>query len=115
LVITVVVITVGETDITVGTFVVTVEEEWFVTVVGAWWGGFAVQEGQTQPSTSPRKCMDLKAGPGCPEQVEWTHLLQQLHWIEVSLNLTGADGARIFGIFGRTGAGPGLVDTAAHK
>jgi len=33
--ITVVVITVGETYITVGTLVVTVEEGWFVTVVGA--------------------------------------------------------------------------------
>jgi len=72
-------ITVGEIDITVDTLVVTVEEEWFVTVVGAWWGGFAVQGGQTQPPTSPQ---DLRVGPGRPEQVEWTHFLQRLHWID---------------------------------
>jgi len=30
-----VVITVEETDITVGTYIVTVEEGWFVTVIGA--------------------------------------------------------------------------------
>jgi len=48
-----VVITVEETDIIVGTLVVTVEEGWFVTVVGIWWGGFAVQGGQTKPPTSP--------------------------------------------------------------
>jgi len=34
-VIIVIVITVGETNIIVGTLVVTVEEGWFVTVVGA--------------------------------------------------------------------------------
>jgi len=44
---TVVVITVGERNITVGTLVVTVEVGLFVTVVGAWWGVFAVQGGQT--------------------------------------------------------------------
>jgi len=71
------VITVEKTDITVGTMVVTVEEEWFITVVGAWWGGFALQGGQTQPPRSTREYLDLRAGPGSPVQVEWTHLLQR--------------------------------------
>jgi len=30
-----------------GTLVVTVGERGFVTLVGAWWGGLAVQDGQT--------------------------------------------------------------------
>jgi len=67
-------IIVGEIDVTNGTMVVTVEE-WFITVVGAWWGWFAEQGGQTQPPTSTRENMDLRVGPGSPEQVEWTHLL----------------------------------------
>jgi len=44
-VVTVVDITVLEIDITVDTMVVTVKEGWIVTVVGAWWGRFAVQGG----------------------------------------------------------------------
>jgi len=71
----------GGIDITVGTMVVKVEEG--ITVVGARWGGFAEQGGQTQPPMSPQVNMDLKVGPGSPEQVEWTYLLQGLHWIEV--------------------------------
>jgi len=46
-------------------------------------GGFAVKGGLTQPPTSPREYMDLRAGPGSAEQVELTHLLQRLHWIDV--------------------------------
>jgi len=40
-------------------------------VAGAWWGGFAVavQDRQTQPPTSPQEYMDLRVGPGKPEQV----------------------------------------------
>jgi len=84
-VVTVVDITVGEIDITVGTMVDTVEEGWFIAVVGVWWGGFAEQGKQTQPPTSPRENMDQRV----PEwvqgvrSIEWTHLLQRLHWIEV--------------------------------
>jgi len=33
--------------------------------------------------TSSQKYMDLRAGPDSLEQVEWIHLLQWLHWIEV--------------------------------
>jgi len=33
------------------------------------------QGGQTQPPTSAREYMDLRVGPGSPEQVEWSHLL----------------------------------------
>jgi len=51
-------------------------ERWFVTVVEAWWSGFAVQGGQIQPPMSPREYMDLRAGPGSLEQVGWTHFLQ---------------------------------------
>jgi len=49
-------------------------------VVGAWWSGFAVQDGQSLPLTSPREYMDLKVDP---KQVKRTHLLQWLHWIKV--------------------------------
>jgi len=35
-------ITVGEIGVTDGTMVVTVKG-WFITVVGAWWGGSAVR------------------------------------------------------------------------
>jgi len=97
---TVVDITVGEIGVMGGTMVFTVEgwfitvvgawwggsatmvftvEGWFITVVGAWWGGSAEQGGQTQPPTSPWKNMDLRVGPGSPGQAEWTHLLQWLH------------------------------------
>jgi len=55
-------IIVGEIDITVGTMV--------VTEVGAWWGAFAEQDGQTQPPTSPQENMDLRVGPESPEQVK---------------------------------------------
>jgi len=51
-VIAVVDITLGETDIIVGILVVTVEKGWFVTVVCAWLGEFAVQGGHwTDPTT----------------------------------------------------------------
>jgi len=63
-----VVVTVGEIGITSRTMVVTVEG-WFITVVGAWWSGSAEQGGQIQPPTSPRENMDLRVGPGSPEQV----------------------------------------------
>jgi len=42
--VTVVDITVGEIGVTGGTMVVKVEG-WFMTVVGAWWGGSAEQGG----------------------------------------------------------------------
>jgi len=73
--------TVREIGIKGGLVVVTVEG-WFITVVGAWWGGSAEQGWQIQPPTSPRKNMNLRVGPGNLEQVEWTHLLQQLYWTE---------------------------------
>jgi len=69
-----VVITVGEIGVTGVTVVVTVEG-WYITVVGACWGGSAEQGGQIQPPTSSRENMDLRVGAGSPEQVEWTHLL----------------------------------------
>jgi len=50
-----------------------------ITVVGAWWGGFAEQGRQTQPLVSPQENMDLRVSPESLEQVEWTHLLQRLH------------------------------------
>jgi len=62
-------VTVGEIDVTDGTAVVTVER-WFITVVRAWWGGFAEQGGQTQLPTSPRENMELSVCPGSPEQVK---------------------------------------------
>jgi len=48
--VTMVDITVGKIGITGETMFATVEE-WFITVVGAWWGGSAEQVGQTQPHT----------------------------------------------------------------
>jgi len=44
---------------------------------------YSVPGGQTQTPTSPREYMDLRARPESPEQVEWIHLWQRLHWIEV--------------------------------
>jgi len=67
-------ITVGEISVTGGTMVVTVEG-WFIKMVETWRNGSVEQDGQTQPPTSPRENMDLRVGPGSPEQVEWTHLL----------------------------------------
>jgi len=46
--------------------------------------------------------MDLRVGPGTPEQVEWTHLLQRLLWIEEQTE------QGYMGFVGRTGVGPGL-------
>jgi len=51
---TVVDITVGKIDVTDGTMGVTVEG-WFITVVGAWWGKFAKQGGQTHHPRHPGK------------------------------------------------------------
>jgi len=93
-----VVITVGETNITVGTLVDAVEKRWFVTVVGAWWGGFAVQGGQIQPpQVTPEihgpQSGSTKSGAGGVDPPLTAAALDR------SLpNLIGADGARIFGI-----------------
>jgi len=94
-----VVITVG------GTLVVTVREGDCVTVVGAWWGALSVQSGQTQP---PLENMDFIAGPGSPEQVEWIYLLQRLHCIDVTPNLTEQAEHENLDFIGRTGSGPRL-------
>jgi len=51
--------------ITMGETVGMLEVE-FVTVSVAWWGGFAVHGGQTQPPTLSREYMDLSVGPGSP-------------------------------------------------
>jgi len=81
-VVTVVDITMGEIGVTGGTMVVTVEG-WFITVFGVWWGRSAKQGGQIQPPMLLRENMGLRVGPGNLEKVEWTHLLQRLHWTEV--------------------------------
>jgi len=47
-------------------------------------------------------------GPGSPEQVEWTHLLQRLHWTEVRPTSREQTEQEYMGFVGRTGAGPGL-------
>jgi len=101
-VVTVIDITVEEIGVTDGTMVVT-EEGWFITVVGAWWGGSTEQGGQTQPPTSPRENMDLTVGPGSPEQVEWAHLLQRLYWIEVRSTSREQTEQRYMGFVGQTG------------
>jgi len=77
-----------------------------VTVVGAWWGGLFAQGGQTQPPTSPRGNIDLRAGPGSPEQVEWIHLLQRLQWILVRPTSREQTEQGYLWFFERTGAGP---------
>jgi len=77
-----VVVKVGYIGIEGGTMVVT-EKGWFITVVTAWWGGSTEQGRQTQPPTSHWENMDLRVCPESPEQVEWTHILQRLHWIDV--------------------------------
>jgi len=98
----------GDWGVTVdGTMVVTVEG-WFITVVGAWWGGSAEQDGQIKPLTSPRENMDLRVGPRSPEQVEWTHLLQRLHWSEVRPTSREQTEQGYMKFVGRTGAGAGL-------
>jgi len=79
-----------------------------VTVVGTWRGGLSVQGGQTQPPTSPWEYMDLRAGPERPEQVEWIHLSQRLHWIEVCPTSRERMEHVNLGLVGRTTAGPGL-------
>jgi len=97
---TVVDITVEEIGVTGGTMV--------VTVVGAWWSGSVEQGGQTQPPTSPGEKMDLRVGPGRPKQVEWTHLLQRLHWTEVRPTSREQTEQGYMGFVGQTGARPGL-------
>jgi len=106
-VVTVVDITVGEIGVTGGTMVVTVEG-WFITVIRAWWGGYAEQCGQIQPPTSSRENMDLRVGPGCPKQVDWTHLLQRLHWTEIRPTSREQTEQGYMGFVGRTGTGPGF-------
>jgi len=113
---TLVVTTVRETVvITVdGTMVVTVGRIAVITVravkvttvgdcvavvrTGAWWSGLSVQGGQSQSLTSPRENMDLRADPGSPEQIEWTQPLAAATLNKSSSNLTGADGALVFGV-----------------
>jgi len=77
-------------------------------VVGAWWGRSAEQGGQIQPPTSPRENIDVRVGPGNPEQVEWTHLLQRLHWTEVRPTSREKTEQGYMGFVGKTGVGPGL-------
>jgi len=110
--VTVVNITVEKIGVTDGTMLVTVEG-WFNAVVGAWWGGSAEQGEQTKPSASPRENMDLRVGSGSPEQVEWTNLLQRLHWIEVRPTSREKTEQEYMGFVGRTGAGLGLGWTNA--
>jgi len=113
-VVTVVDITVEEIGVKSGTMVVTVEgwfitvEGWFITVVGAWWGGSAEQGVQIQLPTSPRENMDLKVCPGSPEQVEWTYLLQRLHWIEICPTSREQMEQEYLGFVRQTGVGLGL-------
>jgi len=52
--------------ITIVLVVITVGQGGFITVVGVWWSGFAVQ---TQPPMLPREYIDLRVGPGSLEQV----------------------------------------------
>jgi len=59
--------------------------------------------------------MDLRAGPGSPEQVEWTQLLAAATLDRGSPNLTGADGARKFGVVGRKGLGLGWTLPLASR
>jgi len=106
-----VVVTVGDIGVTDGTMVVTVEG-WFITVVGAWWGGSAEQGGQTQPSTLPRENMDLRVSS---EQVEWTHILQRMHWIEVRPTSRKQTEQRYMGFVGRTEPGLGWTLPLASR
>jgi len=99
-------VTVGEIGVTDGTKVVTVKG-CFITVVGAWWGVSAEQGGQPQSPTSPRENMDLRVGLGSLEQVEWTHLLQQLLGLRFAQLLGSKRSRDIWDLLGEQGRGRG--------
>jgi len=107
-------ITVREIGVKGGTVVVTVEG-WFITVVGTWWSGSAEQGGQIQSPTSPRENMYLRVGPGRQEQVEWTHLLQRLHWTEVCSTSREQTELGYMGFVGQTGSGLGWALPLASR
>jgi len=52
--------------------------------------------------------LDLRTLPGSLKQMEWTHLLQQLHWMEVHPTSWVQTEPGYLRVVGQTGAGPVL-------